>query len=67
MEKDAMVQISFRVPPTLIERLDGWAERRSREVPGRTVARADVMRELLSEALDRLDEESKSKPRRKRG
>lgn len=67
MEKDAMVQISFRVPPGLIERLDGWAERRSQEVPGRTVARADVMRELLSEALDRLDEESKPKPRRKRG
>ena len=48
-----MKVIPFRLPIDLVKRLDKHAERIQRAHPGLNVTRADAMRSLLTEALDR--------------
>jgi predicted transcriptional regulator len=45
--------IAFRLPSELVKRLDKHAERLRREQPGPRWTRADALRILLSEALNR--------------
>jgi hypothetical protein len=46
-------QVAFRFPEELVERLDAYAEQRATELRGVRVTRADAVRALLEEGLDR--------------
>lgn len=48
-----MAVIPFRLPAALVRRLDRHAARLRQEQPGLRVTRADALRLLLTEALDR--------------
>jgi len=61
-----MLQISVRLPRSLLDRVEAEAERSRREVPGSSANRSDVVRELVHEGLDRRDEEKESRKARKR-
>jgi len=50
-----MKVIPFRLPVDLIKRLDKHAERMQAEQPGLQVTRADALRVLLTDALDRAE------------
>lgn len=50
-----MQVIPFRLPAELVKRLDKHAKRLSTERPGLRVTRADALRMLLNEALDRAE------------
>lgn len=52
-KRAAMEVIPFRLPSALVERLDRHAERLRRRHPGLEATRADALRLLLTEALDR--------------
>jgi hypothetical protein len=56
------VQVAFRFPEALVERLDAHAKRLEAEQPGLTFTRADVVRVLLTRGLD--EAEARSAPRR---
>jgi metal-responsive CopG/Arc/MetJ family transcriptional regulator len=45
-------QIVVRLPSSLLERLDAYADRMRREMPGPAWKRSDVVRMLLTKALD---------------
>jgi hypothetical protein len=45
-------QIVVRLPGSLLERLDAYADRMRREMPGPSWKRSDVVRMLLAKALD---------------
>lgn len=49
-------QTAFRLPADLIRRLDRLAERFARERPGLAVTRADVVRILLTRAVEEEEE-----------
>ncbi|MCC6526088.1 MAG: hypothetical protein IT373_25800 [Polyangiaceae bacterium] len=67
MEPATTQQTAFRLPTALLERLDGYAERLRAEQPGITITRADVVRLLLTRALDEVDKvPSRSGLRRRR-
>lgn len=51
-----MQVIPFRLPQDLIRRLDRHAERLARRTPGLRATRADALRILLIEALDRAED-----------
>lgn len=50
-----MQVIPFRLPEDLVKRLDRHAERLRKEQRGMRVTRADVVRVLLTEGLDRVE------------
>ena len=50
-----MKVIPFRLPADLVKRLDKHAERMQAEQPGLQATRADALRVLLTEALDRAE------------
>jgi predicted DNA-binding protein len=54
MEPEATQQTAFRLPLSLLARLDRYAERMRGEQKGLGVTRADVVRILLTKALDEL-------------
>ncbi len=47
--------IAFRLPADLVKRLDQHAERLRKQQPGLRATRADALRTLLTEALDRQE------------
>lgn len=49
-------QMAFRLPKSLIKRLDAHVARLRKDQPGMTVSRADAVRVLLSRALDEEDQ-----------
>ena len=53
-------QVAFRLPKDLIARIDDYAARLAKEQAGMTVTRTDVVRVLLTRALDA---EPASKPK----
>jgi hypothetical protein len=59
---DPTQQVAFRLPVSLLERLDAYADRMRDAQPGLTVTRADVVRVLLARALDA--DEAAAKPKR---
>jgi len=60
-EDNLVTQVAVRFPKDLLERLERYAERLNKERPGLGVTRADVVRVLVHERLDQLDQEDKTK------
>jgi hypothetical protein len=48
-------QMVVRLPSSLLERVDAYAERLRREMPGPSWKRSDVVRHLLAKALDEAE------------
>jgi predicted DNA-binding protein len=59
------VQVAFRLPPDLVQRLDAYAERMGSAFPGLAFNRADAVRTLLTRALD--EEDARSVPAKRKG
>jgi len=57
-------QAAFRLPVSLLARLDAYAEQMGVEQPGMTFTRADALRVLLTRALD---EHARPAPKSRRG
>jgi hypothetical protein len=55
MAKEPTTQVAFRLPDSLIERLDRHVERMTKENPGLDFSRADAVRSLLTRALDQIE------------
>lgn len=55
-------QTAFRLSISLLERVDALVERRRAEFPGVNFTRADVVRSLLTVALD-LEDAKRGKPK----
>lgn len=55
IEPEATTQTAFRLSNSLLARLDRYAERMRSEQKGLSVTRADVVRLLLTRALDDLE------------
>ena len=55
MAKEPTTQVAFRLPDSLIARLDRHVERMSQENPGLDFTRADAVRSLLTRALDQIE------------
>jgi len=51
-------QVAFRLPVDLLKRIDKHAERMRDQQPGVNVTRTDVVRMLLTRALDHVDGDS---------
>lgn len=60
-ERESTTQVAFRLPDSLIERIDNHVERMRDQLPGIEITRADAVRSLLTRALD--DVEGKRKGR----
>jgi hypothetical protein len=54
-------QLVVRLPGSLLERLDAYAERMRREMPGPAWKRSDVVRLLLAKALDAAEPTKRGK------
>jgi hypothetical protein len=52
MKKECTVQVAFRLPETLLNRLDRHAERLAVANPGLTFTRVDALRTLLARAFE---------------
>ena len=59
-QNEPTVQVAFRLPESLIARLDEYVEHMKRSAPGVNVTRADAVRYLLNRGLDG-DAETKRK------
>jgi hypothetical protein len=55
MAKEPTTQVAFRLPDSLIARLDRHVERMSQENPGLDFTRVDAVRSLLTRALDQIE------------
>jgi hypothetical protein len=55
MAKEPTTQVAFRLPDSLIARLDRHLERMAKEHPGLDFSRADAVRSLLTRALDQIE------------
>ncbi|MFZ0254398.1 MAG: hypothetical protein WAN46_01860 [Gammaproteobacteria bacterium] len=55
VESRAMVQVVFRLPVELMDRLDGYVKRLNKADRSRRVTRSDVVRQLLTKALEPKD------------
>ncbi len=55
MAKETTVQTAFRLPESLLKRLDRHVERMNAETRGLTYSRADAVRSLLTRALDTVE------------
>jgi Arc/MetJ-type ribon-helix-helix transcriptional regulator len=55
MTKEPTTQVAFRLPDSLIARLDRHVERVSKEHPGLDFSRTDAVRSLLTRALDQSE------------
>jgi hypothetical protein len=54
-EEDKDGQLVVRLPKTLLDRLDAHAERLRRDMPGPSWKRSDVVRMLLTKALEEAE------------
>lgn len=61
MSDEVCEQYSFRLPGSLVERIEERLEKAKEEQPGRRVKRADIVRELLHAGLEA------TAPKRKKG
>jgi len=56
---DKTIQVAFRLPPNLLDRLDRHVVRMNAENPGLEFSRADAVRSLLTRSLDALEAPTK--------
>ena len=54
-DKEATVQVAFRLPESLVERIDRHVERMNGANPGLDFSRADAVRSLLTRSLDEIE------------
>lgn len=66
MAREKMLQVGFRFPETLVNRLDALVELAHVDHPGSTISRADLVRGFLIESLDRAEAKERGE-RKKRG
>ena len=55
--KEELVATAFRLPRSLVERIDAHAERLSQKLRGMVVHRGDAVKVLLTDALDRAEKD----------
>jgi Arc/MetJ-type ribon-helix-helix transcriptional regulator len=55
MSKDPTTQVAFRLPDSLIARLDRHVERMGKAHPGLDFSRADAVRSLRTRTLDEIE------------
>jgi len=60
-KKNQDEQLVVRLPASLLERVDAYAERLKAEQPGPAWRRSDVVRLLMARALDAAEKPSKKK------
>lgn len=60
-EKETTTQLAFRLPDSLVARVDAYAKRLNAATPGLDVTRTDAVRALLTQALDRVETKGKSR------
>lgn len=65
--QEGTVQVGFRFPARLVERIDAYAMEMSKRFPGIKIGRADAVRTLLEQALAAAAAPSKAGKRPKRG
>jgi len=53
------VQVAVRFPIDLVDRVERYREALNKERPGLSLSRADVIRVLVHERLDSLDQEAR--------
>ena len=58
---EKMVQVGFRFPSELVARLDAQIARGKEKNPGRTLKRADLVRQFVLEGLSRSEAKAKSR------
>lgn len=58
------VQVAFRLPESLVERLDTFVERQREALPGLNFTRADAARILLMRGLDAAEARPPARTRR---
>jgi hypothetical protein len=66
MSNEPTKQVAFRLPESLVKRIDGYAAALSRAQPGIEFTRADAVRVLLTRALD-AEGPAPSKQKARRG
>jgi hypothetical protein len=54
-KREETVQLAFRLPGSLLARVDAYAKRLNAATPGLDVTRTDAVRALLTQALDQID------------
>ena len=59
-EKEETTQLAFRLPKSLLARVDAYAKRLNAATPGLDVTRTDAVRTLLTQALDRAEAKGRS-------
>lgn len=55
MAKEPTTQVAFRLPDSLVKRLDRHVERMTAENPGLDFTRTEAVRSLLTRALDQIE------------
>lgn len=65
-KKNQDEQLVVRLPTSLLERVDAYAEQLRLEQPGPAWRRSDVVRLLMARALDAADAAKPSKPAKKK-
>ncbi len=55
--REVTTQVAFRLPDDLLRRLDAYAERMRAAQPGVNVTRTDVVRVLLTRAIQRVEDD----------
>jgi hypothetical protein len=66
MSTERTKQVAFRLPESLVKRLDDYAEELAHAQPGLTFTRADAVRVLLVRALDATTTTPKRRARKTR-
>lgn len=59
MAREKTTQVAFRLPDSLLQRLDRHVERMNSENPGLEFSRADAARSLLTRSLDAVESAGK--------
>ena len=60
-EREETTQLAFRLPASLVARVDAYAKRLNAATPGLDVTRTDAVRALLTQALDRVEGKGKGR------
>lgn len=51
MPDENLTPVGFRLPDSLIERIDAWCQRFQQQMPGASMSRSNAIRVLLEKAL----------------
>lgn len=55
------VQVAFRLPESMVERIDAYVDKQRQGLPGVSFSRADAVRYLLTRALDLAEGKDRSR------